>query len=64
MPSVKLISIDFKGDVTAQIIENLHHEKIYSVMVEGGAHLLSSFIDKNRWDEAYIEISSKWYLSK
>lgn len=62
-PSVKPISIDFEEDVTAQIIDRLYHEKIYSVMIEGGAHLLSSFIDKNRWDDAYIEISSKSILS-
>jgi diaminohydroxyphosphoribosylaminopyrimidine deaminase/5-amino-6-(5-phosphoribosylamino)uracil reductase len=37
-----------------QLLIALHHLKIQSVMVEGGARLLQSFIDQDAWDEARI----------
>jgi diaminohydroxyphosphoribosylaminopyrimidine deaminase / 5-amino-6-(5-phosphoribosylamino)uracil reductase len=46
--------IDFDGDVIAQVLTKLHESNIQSVIVEGGAKLLNSFILSNRWDEARI----------
>ncbi len=37
-----------------QIINALYQLKILSVVVEGGAKLLQSFIDENLWDEARV----------
>ena len=37
-----------------QIINALHRLKILSVIVEGGAKLLQSFIDEGLWDEARV----------
>ena len=37
-----------------QVIAALHHLKIQSVLVEGGARLLQSFIDEDAWDEARV----------
>jgi diaminohydroxyphosphoribosylaminopyrimidine deaminase/5-amino-6-(5-phosphoribosylamino)uracil reductase len=37
-----------------QVINALYHLKIQSVLVEGGARLLQSFIDEGLWDEARI----------
>jgi diaminohydroxyphosphoribosylaminopyrimidine deaminase/5-amino-6-(5-phosphoribosylamino)uracil reductase len=37
-----------------QIVNALYQLQILSVMVEGGARLLQSFIDDNMWDEARI----------
>lgn len=37
-----------------QIVNALYQMKIQSVMVEGGARLLQSFINDNMWDEARI----------
>lgn len=37
-----------------QIINALYQLKIQSVMVEGGAQLLQSFIDEGMWDEARV----------
>ncbi|RNC64247.1 bifunctional diaminohydroxyphosphoribosylaminopyrimidine deaminase/5-amino-6-(5-phosphoribosylamino)uracil reductase RibD [Proteiniphilum sp. X52] len=56
---VKYIEIDFSGDVCQQILDRLYDEKIYSLMIEGGAQLLASFIEKEMWDEAYVEIAQK-----
>ncbi len=37
-----------------QILEALYNLQIPSVLIEGGAKLLQSFIDKGLWDEARI----------
>jgi diaminohydroxyphosphoribosylaminopyrimidine deaminase/5-amino-6-(5-phosphoribosylamino)uracil reductase len=37
-----------------QILNALYQLKIFSVMVEGGAKLLQTFIDEGRWDEARV----------
>lgn len=37
-----------------QVLNALYHYKIQSVLVEGGARLLQSFIDEELWDEARI----------
>lgn len=56
---VKYIEIDFSGDTNKQISDRLYDEKIYSLLIEGGAQLLASFIEKEMWDEAYVEIAEK-----
>lgn len=40
--------------VIQQILKKLHQLKIQSILVEGGAKLLQSFIDENYWDEARV----------
>lgn len=42
-----------------QIVHTLYQMKIQSVIVEGGAQLLQSFIDENSWDEARIISNEK-----
>ena len=56
--SLKFIEIDFSEDTISQILNHLYIEKIYSVLIEGGSKLLSSFIQNNMWDEAYIEVAA------
>ena len=55
--SLKFIEMDFSEDTISQVLNHLYKEKIYSVLIEGGSKLLSSFIQYNMWDEAYIEIA-------
>jgi diaminohydroxyphosphoribosylaminopyrimidine deaminase/5-amino-6-(5-phosphoribosylamino)uracil reductase len=52
---VEYIPVDFSGDVLGQIVSDLHRRGVQSLMVEGGARLLQSFIDAGLWDEAYVE---------
>ncbi len=61
--NIKPVIINFSGDTNRQILKHLYTEKIYSVIVEGGARLLSTFIENDLWDEAYIEISEKKLIS-
>lgn len=57
--NLKFIEIDFSKESNELILDHLYQERIYSLLVEGGSKLLSSFINKNLWDEAYIEVSEK-----
>lgn len=54
---VKSLKIDFSDNVISQILQCLYDEGIYSILVEGGSSLLSSFIEDGYWDEAYIEVA-------
>jgi diaminohydroxyphosphoribosylaminopyrimidine deaminase/5-amino-6-(5-phosphoribosylamino)uracil reductase len=42
------------GNIIQQIVTALYQLKIQSVLVEGGARLLQSFIDAGLWDEARV----------
>tara|TARA_R110001632_G_scaffold43376_6_gene110095 strand:+ start:97322 stop:98356 length:1035 start_codon:yes stop_codon:yes gene_type:complete len=46
--------IDFSNFVASQICDVLFKHKIQSVIIEGGATTLQTFIDENLWDEARI----------
>ncbi|MDO6605461.1 bifunctional diaminohydroxyphosphoribosylaminopyrimidine deaminase/5-amino-6-(5-phosphoribosylamino)uracil reductase RibD [Arenibacter palladensis] len=46
--------IDFENNLAAQICAILHKHEIISVIIEGGAKTLQSFIDSELWDEARI----------
>ena len=39
-------------------LESLHAHQIQSLIVEGGAKTLESFIEKNLWDEIRVEVNS------
>jgi diaminohydroxyphosphoribosylaminopyrimidine deaminase/5-amino-6-(5-phosphoribosylamino)uracil reductase len=42
-----------------QVVIALHHLNIQSVLVEGGARLLQSFIDEDMWDEARVIVNNE-----
>ncbi len=47
-------TIDFSENIAKQVCEVLYKHNIQSVIVEGGAKTLQTFIDENLWDEAFI----------
>jgi len=46
--------IDFSENIVPQICKVLHKHHIISVLIEGGALTLQTFIDENLWDEARV----------
>lgn len=50
--------IDFSKDLPWQISKVLYKHKIQSVIIEGGAKTLQSFIDADLWDEANVFIGA------
>tara|TARA_Y100001933_G_scaffold264990_1_gene334085 strand:- start:3038 stop:4057 length:1020 start_codon:yes stop_codon:yes gene_type:complete len=54
MEGVDYVEIDFARPLAKQICDVLYQQHITSVIVEGGARTLQTFIDENLWDEARI----------
>ncbi len=46
--------IDFHKNIVQQICSVLHKHNLQSVIIEGGAMTINTFITENLWDEAYI----------
>lgn len=57
--NVTYIPILFDENFLNSLLEELYLLNINSLLVEGGAKLLTSFIEKELWDEALIEISDQ-----
>lgn len=47
-------TIDFKTPIASEICTAMYEKNINSVIIEGGAKTLQTFIDENLWDEARI----------
>lgn len=57
--NIEYIKIDFQKNTLPQIMQELWERNIQSVIVEGGATLLNSFINEGLWDEARVFIASE-----
>jgi diaminohydroxyphosphoribosylaminopyrimidine deaminase/5-amino-6-(5-phosphoribosylamino)uracil reductase len=55
--NIGFIQLDFKNNLLENILHILYEMQIQSVLVEGGARLLQSLIEKSLWDEARIFIA-------
>lgn len=53
--AVRCTVLDFSRPVISQLLKSLYDEGVTSLLVEGGAVTLQSFIDAGYWDEAYVE---------
>lgn len=58
LPHLHYIRLD-KDFFIENLLQDLYERKIQSVLVEGGAKLLQSFIEKNLWDEARVFVSKQ-----
>jgi len=56
------ISIPFGNETIPVLLKELNKRKINSILVEGGAALLQSFIDSGLWDEAFVEVSDSLFF--
>lgn len=57
--NLEYIQENFEKDSLQNIVRNIYELNINSILVEGGAKLLNSFIEMNLWDEANVEISNQ-----
>lgn len=53
--NVEYITIDFTKNVLQEVLYQLYLRNLTSLMVEGGPHLLNSFLKEALWDEMLIE---------
>jgi diaminohydroxyphosphoribosylaminopyrimidine deaminase/5-amino-6-(5-phosphoribosylamino)uracil reductase len=54
--------IDFSKEIPQQICEALFRRNIQSVIIEGGAKTLQTFIDANLWDEAFVFTGNNTFI--
>ena len=52
--SIDYETIDFEGNILEEVMSRLYEKEVQSILVEGGAKLLNSFIKRNLWDEARV----------
>ncbi len=57
--AVEFIKTDFDENLIPSILDKLYKSKKSSLIVEGGAQLLNSFIEMNLWDEARVFVAPK-----
>ncbi|TVZ55201.1 diaminohydroxyphosphoribosylaminopyrimidine deaminase [Lutibacter sp. Hel_I_33_5] len=55
--------INFTNNIAKQICDVLHKHKIQSVIIEGGALTLQTFINENLWDEARVFVGDAHFKS-
>lgn len=51
---LEFVRLQSNTSVIQQILEYCYKQSLQSILVEGGAQILQSFIDENLWDEARI----------
>ncbi|MGZ4048000.1 MAG: bifunctional diaminohydroxyphosphoribosylaminopyrimidine deaminase/5-amino-6-(5-phosphoribosylamino)uracil reductase RibD [Bacteroidia bacterium] len=57
--NLEFVKIDFEKPVIPQVLNELYNRNIQSLLIEGGEHILNSFIDADLWDSARVFISDK-----
>ncbi len=62
--NIEQVQLDFSGNIPEQILKHLASLNINSLLVEGGARLLQSFIDCELWDVARVECNPRIVLEK
>lgn len=55
--NIEQVVLDFNEPLLPQILVHLNGRRVDSLLVEGGATLLQSFIKASLWDEARVEIN-------
>lgn len=53
--------IDFQLPVAQQVCKFLYKQNINSIIIEGGAKTIQTFIDENLWDEARVFIGKAFF---
>jgi diaminohydroxyphosphoribosylaminopyrimidine deaminase/5-amino-6-(5-phosphoribosylamino)uracil reductase len=53
------VKINDTKTLLQEVLNELYKRNIQSVIVEGGATLLQSFIDHNLWDEARVFVGNR-----
>ncbi len=48
------LKINFSEEIIPQILATLYKKELQSVIIEGGAKTLQTFIDANLWDESFV----------
>ena len=58
---VEYIPLDFSANILREMLPLLYQKGILSLLVEGGAYLIKSFIDNDMWDEARVFSGQQYF---
>lgn len=61
IPNLEIISIDFAKGMEMQLLKELYDRNINSLMIEGGAIIIESFVKNNLWDEARVFVGNQFF---
>lgn len=61
IPNLELFTVDFAKGVEKQILGEIYDRGIISVIIEGGAMLINSFVRQNFWDEARVFVGNRFF---
>ncbi|HKJ43309.1 MAG TPA: bifunctional diaminohydroxyphosphoribosylaminopyrimidine deaminase/5-amino-6-(5-phosphoribosylamino)uracil reductase RibD [Sunxiuqinia sp.] len=61
-PNLEFVQLDFHSNILPQLLQFLHSRDVQSVVVEGGYHVLQSFLDEGFWDEAHVFIGNTVFV--
>lgn len=59
--NLEYFQLNFSNSVLPQVLDELHKRDIQSVIIEGGAQLITSFIAANLWDEARVFTGNRFF---
>lgn len=57
------VKVKNKKKLIEEVLNELYKRNIQSIIIEGGATLLQSFIDQNLWDEARVFVGNKNFVN-
>jgi diaminohydroxyphosphoribosylaminopyrimidine deaminase/5-amino-6-(5-phosphoribosylamino)uracil reductase len=60
--NIEFVQINFKETLN-EILRILYAREIQSIIIEGGAKLLQSFLEKNLWDEVRVFTADKYFIN-
>ncbi len=63
IPNLEMVTIDFAKGMETQLLKEFYDRQIISVMIEGGAKLINSFLEKSLWDEARVFIGNRFFYN-
>jgi diaminohydroxyphosphoribosylaminopyrimidine deaminase/5-amino-6-(5-phosphoribosylamino)uracil reductase len=52
--NLQYVQLEFDNNLPDNLMKQLHVANVQSIIIEGGAKLLNSFIEKGLWDEARV----------
>lgn len=61
IPNMEIIIVDFAKGLETQLMNILNERGITSLIIEGGALLISSFVTKGLWDEARVFVGNQFF---
>ncbi len=61
IPNLEVVVIDFAKGLEVLLLEELYNRKITSLIIEGGAMLINSFVQRKLWDEARVFVGNSFF---